>query len=308
MLKNIVMALWLLIYSHAGNAGQVNELTEKIDHHLQQYVKTEGFRGAVLVARAGKTLFKAAYGNADDSKNIANTTDKKFLIGSLTKSFIAVTVMTLVEEGKLALHAPLVNYIPQLKKSLAKDLTLHLLLKHQSGLVPHLERIVDFEEKDISPAEILTIINSSELAFKPASQYQYANLNYHLAAIAIENVTGKSYGQVLQEKIFSPLKMSNSGVERLSYIPKNRAKGYRKGFFGVNRDENIVSYALGSGDIYSTVDDLFAREQALYGTQLLSEKANSSFFHRQVKPMAIMVMAFELKSISGLTASKIKGH
>ncbi|WNC68804.1 serine hydrolase domain-containing protein [Thalassotalea nanhaiensis] len=278
LIKLVTKLLILVSISNFCFAEQANFDSQKIDKHILKYVEEEDFRGVVLVAKEGKVLFKSAYGNADDSNKTLNTVNNKFLIGSLTKSFTAVTVMKLVDEGKLNLNAPLATYIPKLNTNISKNLTLHLLLKHQSGLPQHLERIVSFEEKDVSSDEILDIINTASLAFTPGKQYQYSNLNYHLAAIAIENVMAKTYAEVLQEKIFIPLNMKNSGVERLSNIPANRSNGYRKGVLGINRDENIVSYALGSGDIYSTVDDLLNWEQSLYSSKLLSEESQKLLF------------------------------
>ncbi|MTI87731.1 MAG: beta-lactamase family protein [Balneolaceae bacterium] len=270
-------------------------LTGKLDKHIQEYVEEESFQGAVLVAKNGDVLFKSAYGHADLEKNLANTTDKKFLIGSLTKSFTAVAVMRLVDQEKLSLHVPISTYIPDLKEKLADQLTLHRLMKHQSGLPQHLERLTHFEEKDISSNEILEIINTAERSFTPGTNYQYSNLNYHLAAIAIENVTGKSYPQAMQELVFDPLGMNNSGVERLSNIPDNRANGYRKRAFGLNRDENIVSYALGSGDIYSTVDDLLKWEQSLYGDEFLSRESVDRLFSAESKSFGYYGYGFRIR-------------
>lgn len=253
-------------------------LDEKIERKIENYIKNDDYQGTVLVAKDGKILFKKAYGYADREEKINNTTETQFLIGSLTKSFVAVSVLQLVEDGLLDLNEPIRTYIPELKDDLGKNLTLHILLKHQSGLVPHLERIIDFEDKDVSSQEIIDIINTSSLSFTPTSEYQYSNLNYTLSAIAIEKVTGKSYAQVLQERTFKPLEMNHSGVERKHNKPKNRAKGYRKTTFGIKNEENIVSYALGTGDIFSTVEDLYKWDQALYGNTLLSEKSKFLLF------------------------------
>lgn len=253
-------------------------LDEKIERKIENYIENDDYQGTVLVAKGGKILFKKAYGYADREEKIKNTTKTQFLIGSLTKSFVAVSVLQLVEDGLLDLNEPIRTYIPELKDDLGKNLTLHILLKHQSGLVPHLERIIAFEDRDVSSQEIIEIINTSSLSFTPTSEYQYSNLNYTLSAIAIEKVTGKSYAQVLQERTFKPLEMNHSGVERKHNKPKNRAKGYRKTTFGIKNEENVTSYALGTGDIFSTVEDLYKWDQALYNNTLLSEKSISLLF------------------------------
>ncbi len=255
-----------------------DSISKKIDQHIKNYAKSDQYQGTVIVAKEGKIIHKDAYGYANREEKTKNTIHTQFLIGSLTKSFVAVTVMQLVEKGILDLHTPLKLYIPNLKNELSEHLTLHILLKHQSGLSPHLERITNFENKDVTSQEIIQIINTSSLSFSPSTQYQYSNLNYTLSAIAIENVTGKSFADVLQENTFDPLQMNHSGVERIANKPKDRAKGYYKNAFGIKNDENIVSYALGSGDIYSTVEDLLKWDQALYQNTLLSDKSKSLLF------------------------------
>ena len=187
--------------------------------------------------------------------------------------------MQFAENGLVDLHVPIAAYLPKINKRLGQKLTLHLLLKMPSGLPNHLRRLGDLETKDIPSAEILEIINRSSLSFEPGSRYAYSNLNYHLIAIVLENVSGKSFSEILQERTFGPLKMNNSGIERLSNIPERRAKGYESSHSRISQaEDNIVSYALGSGDIYSTVEDLFKWDQALYGSEYLSDNSKDRLF------------------------------
>ncbi|XOV81160.1 MAG: serine hydrolase domain-containing protein [Aestuariibacter sp.] len=251
------------------------------DELMQLYEEKHQFQGAVLVATEGRVLFENAYGYSDREQRKQNTLAHQFLIGSLTKSFTAVAIMRLVQERKVDLHAPLSLYLPDLDPQKAERLTLHLLLKHQSGLPNHLERLISFDKPEISSQEILAVINDAPLQFEPGSQYQYGNLNYHLAAMVIENVTNLSYVQAMAKLVFAPLNMANSGVERLHALPENRAKGYRKKLFGISHDENQMSYALGSGDIYSTVDDLLKWDQALYGEGFLTQQSKALLFSKE---------------------------
>lgn len=270
-------------------------VSDKLNQHIEHYVEEENFQGAILLAKQGKIVFEKAYGFADIENEIPNTTQHQFLIGSMTKSFTAVAVMRLVEQNKLDLHAPIATYIPKLDSKLANGITLHHLLKHQSGLTRHLEHLASFEEKDITSSEILSIINTSEQSFEPGTQYEYGNLNYHLAALAIENVTGKSYAEAMQTLVFAPLQLQQSGVERIATPPKSRANGYRKSMFGINRDENIVSYALGTGDIYSTVEDILKWEQALYTSSFLSQQSLDLIFKGENKVFGYYGYGFRIR-------------
>lgn len=264
-------------FSQAAN-DRTKRLSEKIDSQVKKYVRDENFQGAILVARKGQIVFKNAYGFADREKRLKNTIETKFLVGSLTKSFTAVTVMQLVEAGLMDLNAPLKKYIPNLKDELAKNLTLHFLLKQQSGIAPSFDDLTNFENENITSQELLDIINKTSLSFPPGTKYEYSNLNYTLCAIAIENVTGKSFVQVLRERTFTPLEMQNSGIERASKMPEAQAKGYRKTSSGIENDENVVAYALGAGDIYSTVEDILKWEQAIFGGKFLSKQSKKLLF------------------------------
>ncbi|WP_028772702.1 serine hydrolase domain-containing protein [Shewanella waksmanii] len=295
MIKVFVTSIALMLLFPPFAYGTTAPVADKLNQHIQHYVEDEKFQGAVLLAQQGKVLFKQAYGYADIENEIPNTTQHQFLIGSMTKSFTAVAVMRLVEQNKLDLHAPIATYIPKLDSKLASGLTLHLLLKHQSGLTRHLEHLASFEEKDVTSSEILGIINTSEQSFKPGTQYEYGNLNYHLIALIIENVTGKSYAEAMHTLVFAPLEMQHSGVERIANPPKNRANGYRKSVFGINRDENIVSYALGSGDIYSTVEDLLKWEQALYTPGFLSQQSIDLMFKGENKALGYYGYGFRIR-------------
>ncbi|WP_228768564.1 serine hydrolase domain-containing protein [Shewanella sp. TC10] len=296
MIKLVVTSIVLLLFLQSLAYGKaLTTVEDKLNRHIQHYVEEESFQGAVLIAKHGKVLFKKAYGYADIENKILNTTQHQFLIGSMTKSLTAVAAMRLVEQNKLDLHAPVTTYIPKLDNKLANGLTLHHLLKHQTGLARHLEHLTSFEEKDITSNEILSIINTSEQSFKPGTQYEYGNLNYHLIALIIENVTGKSYVEAMNTLVFAPLDMQQSGVERMANPPQNRANGYRKSVFGINRDENIVSYALGSGDIYSTVEDLLKWEQALYTPSFLSQKSLELIFNGESKAFGYYGYGFRIR-------------
>ncbi|HEX4911110.1 MAG TPA: serine hydrolase domain-containing protein [Permianibacter sp.] len=245
---------------------------------VQHAVANDDFRGAVLVAQRGRILHAAAYGPADAAAGRANQIDTRFLIGSLTKSFTAIAVLQQAEQGKLDLHRPIGHYLPGLRKDLGEQLTLHLLLKHQSGLPTHLERVVEQAERPISSGEILRHINASTLQFAPGSQYEYGNLGYHLAALVLEQVSGRDYPSVLQQQIFAPSGMSRSGVERFGQRPAERANGYAKSLLGISQDENNVSWALGAGDIYATVHDVFRWDQALHQHTLLKPASTALLF------------------------------
>lgn len=249
-----------------------------IHRYLQALTDRDEFRGAVLVAQDKRIVHRAAYGMADQEAGIANTPDTTFLIGSLTKSFTAATVMQLVEDGKLDLQAPISRYLPGLDRRLGDRLNLHLLLRQRSGLPTHLERIAPQGDERASSADILALINRADLRFQPDARHQYSNLNYHLAALVIEAATGQPFAEVLNERTFTPLGMARSGLQGGGERPRHRAKGYSHGLMGWKNDENNMSYTLGSGDIHASVDDLLRWSRALDDPAYLSHASRDAMF------------------------------
>lgn len=249
-----------------------------IDRYIRAQAARDEFRGVVLVAHRGRIVHHAAYGSADLDTGTPNTQDTAFLIGSLTKSFTAATVMQLVEDGRLDLQTPISAYLPGLDRRLGDRLTLHLLLKQRSGLPSHLEDIAALGSDEVSSAEILAMINRADLWFAPGSRYEYSNLNYHLAALVIEAVEHKPFADVLRERTFAPLGMARSGVEAYGDPPAHRALGYRRALTGWRHDENNISYTLGSGDVYATAADLLAWSRALDDGRYVSNASRKAMF------------------------------
>lgn len=249
-----------------------------IEKYINAAVRNSHFQGSVLVAKGDSIVHQSAYGMNDIENKIPNNLNTQFLIGSLTKSFAAIAIMQLVEQGLIDLNAPVLRYIPNLNSALAEGVTIHHLLKQQSGLAPSLDALTDFEIMDVTPLELLGIINTSKRGFKPGTKHQYSNINYTLLAMIIENVTKRSYQNYMQEMIFTKTGMSSTGIERLLNIPPNRAIGYRDINSTIRRVQNVVSYALGSGDIYATITDLFKWSKALHGNKLVSENNKNLMF------------------------------
>jgi len=144
-----------------AQAGDRTILHPPIEKYLQSYIDTADFRGVVLVAKGDSILHHGAYGLFDTENKISNQLHSKFLIGSLTKSFTAVAIMQLVDAGKLDLFAPLQQYIPQLAPELARGLTVHHLLKQQSGLPVFIDELTPINVMDIRSNELLDVINKA---------------------------------------------------------------------------------------------------------------------------------------------------
>jgi len=260
---------------------------EKIESLLNEYYKFKVFNGSILVAEGGKVIYKNGFGFANMEWNIPNTPDTKFRVGSVTKQFTAMLIMQLVEEGKLKLDVPITTYIPDYPKDKGDKITIHHLLTHTSGIPNYtsLPTLNDFMRDPITPLDLVKIFWDLPLDFEPGEKFSYSNSGYIVLGYIIEKVTGESYEDVLKEKIFEPLGMKNSGYDHTEVIIPKRASGYDKvgtDYFNTSYLDMSVPYSAGS--IYSTVEDLYLWDQALYTEKLLSKNYLDKMFIPYAKP------------------------
>ncbi|HYC87310.1 MAG TPA: serine hydrolase [Chryseosolibacter sp.] len=277
----------LLLFSTAiFDLAYAQTKADKLDKLIGAYAAYGKFNGSVLVAEKGKVIYKKGFGLADMEWNVPNQPDTKHRLGSITKQFTSMLIMQLVEQGKLKLDAPISTYLPDYPKKTGSAITIHHLLTHTSG-IPNMTSFPGFF-KNISPnyhspEQLVKLFADSTLEFKPGERFAYCNSGYVLLGYIIEKVTGKSYDQVLQENIFTPLKMNNSGYDRHGPLLKNRARGYAKyGRTYTNADFIDMSVPYSAGAMYSTVEDLYLWDQALYGNQLLRKENMDLLFAKHI--------------------------
>lgn len=254
----------------------------KIDALINQYVANRQFNGAVLVADRGKVIFKKGYGMANMEWDIPNAPDTKFRLGSITKQFTAMLVMQLVEQNKLKLDGKITDYLPDYPKATGDKITIHHLLTHTSG-IPNYTNVPRFFETQArnpyTPQAFTKEFSSLPLDFEPGAKFNYSNSGYFLLGVIIEKVTGKPYATVLTENILKPAQLADTGYDLFSPILPKRAAGYEKqaGKY-VNAPYLDMSIPYAAGSMYSTVEDLYRWDQALYTDKLLSASGKATMF------------------------------
>ncbi|MGH1433781.1 MAG: serine hydrolase [Lewinella sp.] len=243
------------------------------------------FNGSVLVAENGEIIYKNGFGQANMEWNIPNKSDTKHRLASITKQFTAMAIVQLVAENKLALDQPITTYLPDYPKATGDSVTIHHLLTHTSG-IPNYTSFPNYREVMRAPhntMELVSLFADLPLEFSPGEQFAYSNSGYVLLGVIIEKITGKSYEQVLQDKIFSPLEMNDTGYDQHRTIIENRASGYNK---IANTFENAsyidMSAAFAAGALYSTVEDLYRWDQALYTEKLLPKEYMDLLFDTHI--------------------------
>ena len=260
--------------------AQDNHIRNKIDDYINAFVEMNQFSGSVLVAKGNRLLLNEAYGYASYEFNIKNTPEVKFRTGSLTKGFTAVAILQLVENNKLKLNDKLSAYIPDYPSG--DEITIKHLLTHTSGIPNHTE-FDDFNKErrvfHYNITETIKTFKNKPLEFNPGKKFSYSNSNYILLGFIIEQVSNMSYAEYIEENIFEPLEMRNSGYERPEKIIRNMARGYRlQNDEIMNAKYRNMSNAHASGALYSTTGDLYKWDRALYTEKLISKESRELMF------------------------------
>jgi CubicO group peptidase (beta-lactamase class C family) len=255
---------------------------------MKTYHNYNQFDGAVLVAENGKIIYKGAFGLANREWNIPNTPDTKFMIGSISKPITATLMLILVQKGLVSLDKTVEDYLPCFKNKPAAKVTIKQLLSHTSGM-PNYDITNDFfpriSRKSFTREEYVKVYADSALAFAPGTRYMYSSWGYFTLGYIIEKVTGKSYEQAMKDEIFDKLQMKNSGSYLHTKIIPNRATGYDYALDGyTSGDFRDQSNTMGTGDIYTTVEDLFKFHLALTNNTLLNKNLTDEMFTPGTRP------------------------
>ncbi|MDO9609212.1 MAG: serine hydrolase [Brevundimonas sp.] len=244
----------------------------RMDRLVQASADADAFSGSVLVARDGQVVLDRGYGLANREWLIPNESDTKFRLGSLTKQFTAVAIMILNERGLVDLDAPVKTWVQDAPPAW-DQVTVRRLLAHTAG-VPNFTSFDDFQASKTLPVTLDGLIvrfRDHPLDFQPGEGRKYSNSGYVLLTAVIEKASGQSYADFLDENLFTPLGMSESGYDSNAVILPRRASGYAPSAKGVvNADYWDMSIPQGAGGLYSTTHDLLKWEQGLFGGRLLS--------------------------------------
>jgi CubicO group peptidase (beta-lactamase class C family) len=235
-----------------------------IDTLMHRLAARGQFNGSVLVAEHGKVIFEGGFGNADAGQGIPFTPATPCYLASLTKQFTAMAIMILAEQHKLAYGDSLPNYLPALPHY-ARNVTIRHLLNHTSG-IPDYARL-GLEHPGLTNREVVSKLETLDsLNFPPGSRFEYTNSGYVLLASIIERVSGQPYSVFLKRNIFEPLGMKATVVCDESHPEiRGRARGYNR--FGDPDDYDLQT--VGEGGIYTSVQDMFTWDEALYTDKLV---------------------------------------
>jgi CubicO group peptidase (beta-lactamase class C family) len=251
-----------------------SEVISKTDAFLNQMLKAGLFSGSILIARNGEILVSKGYGMADREKQIPNTPQTKFRIGSVTKQFTAMAILILQAQGKLTVQDRICVYLTDCPPTW-QSITIHQLLTHTSG-IPNITDFPDIQtikKQPASPTQIIAQFKDKPLDFKPGEKWSYSNSGYIVLGFIIEQVTGGSYEAFLQQHIFVPLKLFDTGYDLSN---AQLAKGYADAVSEADTPDRSDPHAAGA--LYSTVEDLYRWDQTLYTEALVAPDLRTKMF------------------------------
>jgi CubicO group peptidase (beta-lactamase class C family) len=266
------LCLALLSPSTRAQSNTKQHDPKRMEQIVQEAVASSHFMGTVLVERDGSTILNKAYGSADLEWNIPNAPDTRFRLGSITKQFTAAGILLLEERGKLRVEDPISKYLPD-EPAAWKNITFFHLLTHTSG-IPSFTSFPDYNDvqtRPVTPEQLVARFRDKPLDFQPGEKWQYSNSGYALLGYLLEKISGQKYCDFLQQNIFTPLAMHDSGCDRNSMILPRRASGYTPGPSGLENAGYIdMTVPFSAGELYSTTGDMLRWQQGLFGGKLLT--------------------------------------
>ncbi len=247
----------------------------QIEQVIQQKI-AEGFNGNVLIAQKGVIVYQKAYGFADFKDTIKNNLQSKFQLASLSKTFTAVAIMKLAEQGKIGLDYTVKDYFPNFPYD---GITIRSLLCHRSGL-PFYQYTFDkmVRETKVYPTNLqmmewfATVQPTPKMFNQPDHYFGYNNTNFAILAALVEKVSGKPFDEYMRENIFKPTGMKNSFIvtTKNDSINTHRTFGYQ---FGQRLPKDYYDDITGDKGVYSTVGDLFNWYKALKNNTLINKES-----------------------------------
>jgi len=256
----------------------------RIDELVSQYERYGYLNGAVVVAEHGKVIYEKGIGYANMELHTPNTPQTKFGIASITKQFTAVLVLQQIEEGRIRLDAKVSDSLPWYRKDTGERITIEQLLHHTSGLPP------DFDTPEFSQSEAASRHYEPQtfaekycqpnLSSEPGTQWNYSNCGYVLLGLILERISGRSYGDLLRERLLDPLGMKDSGMDRNDLTQLGGAAGYVRHAGPRYTPGPYIdrSHIFAAGAMYSTAEDLFRWSQALSGDVFLPKEIRDQVF------------------------------
>lgn len=242
----------------------------KLDREISQIAEAERFSGVIRVTLKDNILYERCIGDADHEKKLPFTPESMFTLYSLSKPFCAIGLLLLADKGLVDLDVHPGVYLKE-AKHFDSRVTIRHMLNHTSG-IPDFLRIDTFKNTPGTPEkirELLPVLAEHPTAFAPGTQDLYANINFTLSALIIENITGMPYADYMKQEVFEPMGAKTLVVDSKSRVIPHRVQGYSLIDNVITPIEKCHDWMLGAGDLVGRVEDVYCLNLAIKHRLLL---------------------------------------
>jgi len=266
-----------------------DENTKKVNHKLDslftRFNKRYDFHGSVIVAQEGKVIFKNHYGYADFKEKSKIDDSSIFQLASVSKQFTAASILILYEENKLDLDDKVIKYYPDFPYT---EVSIRQLLNHTSGLPKYFWLAEHKWKEDHAPSnsEMMEMLSEHDVQrfFSPGANFDYSNTGYFVLASVVEKVSGKYFGDFVEDEIFKPLHMDDTFVYRYEQdqMREGQLDGYRiyRRRYHAKIGGTVNDAIVGDKNVYSTTEDMFRWIEGLNSGKIISKKSLDEMYSR----------------------------
>jgi CubicO group peptidase (beta-lactamase class C family) len=263
---------------------RAKEKAFQIDTLFKNKVKHAGFNGCVLVAQYGQIIYKKAFGYSNLKTKDSLYTNSAFQLASASKTLTAAAVLLLKDQGKINLKDSVQKY---LKGFPYQGINIEMLLTHRSGLGNYVYFCEPFCTKPntyngtcFNNDGMFDIIKTNKPAVyaKPGRKFEYCNTNYALLALIVEQVSGIRFAEFMEKNIFQPLGMNDTWVHDPITDQDKKFKTFGYNGNGKPEEDTYCDDVVGDKGVYSTVEDMFKWDRALYSEVLLKKSTIEDAF------------------------------
>ena len=289
-MKNLIYLIILIVLCSCHSNNKKTRIpTDLKVNQINNYLDSlEGFSGTVLIAKDDSIIFKKAYGFAHLGHKVKNNIETKFSYASIGKSFTAVAIFQLIQQGRISLQDNIGKFLPNYTNKTARDsITIELLLKHRSGLPNYFltEKYLNTSKSQFRTIEDLQDLYENEpLEFKPNTQFAYRNTNYIILGRIIESASKMQYEDYIKKHIFSVAAMKNTGNFDIDLNNENTAENYTLSDIYPNQLQKTIFMGTAKGGPagggYTTVDDLYKFALAFKNNKLLN-RVNTNLMKKE---------------------------
>jgi D-alanyl-D-alanine carboxypeptidase len=282
--------IWLVTACLLSSSAVVHAAISKvesarIDQILQESLEHYHLASITAEVRAGsRVIYARSLGYANLENDVPATPQALYAIGSITKSLTSFAIMRLVDQGKLHLNSTLGDVLPEYKGP-ARVVTILQLLTHTSGIPDYagdspLPPLWGDPSRQYTEQEVVDLFRSKPLVFKPGSRWQYSNSGYYMLSVVLERITGRPYGEAVNELVLQPFGLSQIVLGRLRPILKGRVNGYTIDAQGhlenALRCDSVLP--LGAGAYIASADDLTRYIEDLFSDKV-PKAVHQMMFH-----------------------------